>query len=110
MVKVHYIEGVAIHDGPESCGYSREAMREALTGECTGQPLSCEILFLLGADALGFGGRQYGQARYASACLDSTWSQDPGMYIKLFTREPGGLRNWPVRWSATGPHWKGEEP
>lgn len=42
MVQVHYIEGVAIHNGPESCGYDREVMREALTGGSAGQPLSCE--------------------------------------------------------------------
>src|SRR5215471_457763 len=40
MVRVHYDEGVAIHIGPESCAGGREAEREALTGECAGQPLS----------------------------------------------------------------------
>jgi hypothetical protein len=38
MVRVHYDEGVAIHIGPESCAGGREAVREALTGECAGQP------------------------------------------------------------------------
>src|SRR5712691_5496356 len=38
MVQVHYDEGVAIHIGPESCAGGREAVREALTGECAGQP------------------------------------------------------------------------
>jgi hypothetical protein len=42
MVRVHYDEGVAIHIGPESCAGGREAVREALTGECAGQPLSHE--------------------------------------------------------------------
>jgi hypothetical protein len=41
MVKVHYSEGAAIHTDPESCaGHCREAVREALTGERIGQPLS----------------------------------------------------------------------
>ena len=40
MVRVHYDEGAAIHIGPESCAGGREAVREALTGECAGQPLS----------------------------------------------------------------------
>ena len=38
MVRVHYDEGVAIRIGPESCAGGREAVREALTGECAGQP------------------------------------------------------------------------
>ena len=42
MVRVHYDEGAAIHIGPESCAGGREAVREALTGECAGQPLSHE--------------------------------------------------------------------
>jgi hypothetical protein len=40
MVRVHYDEGVANHIGLESCAGGREAVREALTGECAGQPLS----------------------------------------------------------------------
>ena len=38
MVQVHYDKGVAIRIGPESCAGGREAVREALTGECAGQP------------------------------------------------------------------------
>jgi RNA-directed DNA polymerase len=37
------IEGVAIHDGPESCAVVREGGGEALTGVRAGQPLSREI-------------------------------------------------------------------
>ena len=37
------IEGVAIHDGPESCAGVREGGGEALTGVRAGQPLSREI-------------------------------------------------------------------
>src|SRR5437660_10280009 len=37
------IEGVAIHDGPESCTVAREGDGEALTGVRAGQPLSREI-------------------------------------------------------------------
>ena len=42
MVKVHCGEGVATHTGPESCVVVREGDVEALTGVCTGQPLSGE--------------------------------------------------------------------
>lgn len=38
-----YIEGVATHDDPESCGCDREVVAEALTGACTGTVLSREI-------------------------------------------------------------------
>ena len=38
-----YIEGVATHDGPESCVDVREGGGEALTGVRAGQPLSREI-------------------------------------------------------------------
>jgi len=41
-VQVPYDEGVANHIGPESCAVAREGLGEALTGECTGQPLSRE--------------------------------------------------------------------
>jgi hypothetical protein len=39
-VKSHYDEGVAILDGPESCGLTREEAVEALTEVRAGQPLS----------------------------------------------------------------------
>ena len=35
-----YVEGVAAHDGPESCVDAREGGGEALTGVRAGQPLS----------------------------------------------------------------------
>jgi hypothetical protein len=43
-MKGSHIEGVAIHDDPESCAASREAVREVLTGAHTGSVLSREIL------------------------------------------------------------------
>ena len=53
-MRVHYDEGVAIHIGPESCAGGREAVREALTGECAGQPLSHEKADIPGADAVRY--------------------------------------------------------
>jgi hypothetical protein len=38
-----YIEGLATHDGPESCGGTREGVVEALTGVRSGRVLSREI-------------------------------------------------------------------
>ena len=42
-MKVRCGEGIANHTGPESCAGTREGVGEALTGECTGQPLSREM-------------------------------------------------------------------
>jgi hypothetical protein len=42
-MKEPYIEGVANHDDPESCGGAREGDGEALTGARAGWPLSREI-------------------------------------------------------------------
>jgi len=65
-MKVSYVEGVANHNGPESCGVAREGGVEALTGERTGRVLSREIhslprerQALREADAVGKGGRQH---------------------------------------------------
>jgi hypothetical protein len=41
-MKVPYVEGLASHNGPESCGGDREVTAEALTGESVGQVLSRE--------------------------------------------------------------------
>ena len=41
-MKESHIEGVAIHDDPESCAVGRKAGREALTGACAGAVLSRE--------------------------------------------------------------------
>ena len=43
-MKVPCGEGLASHTSPESCGGSREAAIEALTGEHAGRVLSSEIL------------------------------------------------------------------
>jgi hypothetical protein len=44
-MKESHIEGVAIHDDPESCAGSRKVEREVLTGAHTGSVLSREIRF-----------------------------------------------------------------
>jgi hypothetical protein len=65
-MKVSYVEGLANHNGPESCGAARKGGVEALTGERTGRVLSREIYALLrkqqvlrDADAVEVRGRQY---------------------------------------------------
>lgn len=86
-MKVSYVEGVASHNGPESCGVVREDSVEALTGEGTGWVLSREIDTLLrkqqvlrGADVLGIYGRQHRVHRSRKVCLDCARSKTPCMY------------------------------
>src|SRR5271157_3519204 len=52
MVQVHRDEDVANRIDPESCAAARKGVSEALTGECTGQPLSRESTLISGADVV----------------------------------------------------------
>jgi len=71
------IEGVAIHDGPESCAVVREGGGEALTGVRAGQPLSREIT--------------------ASGCrrrLTRRKATSPAALVRAVRWTPRGLRTW----------------
>ena len=52
MVQVHHDEEVANRIDPGSCAAACEGIGEALTGDCTGQPLSRESTLLPGADVV----------------------------------------------------------
>jgi hypothetical protein len=85
-MKVSYVEGVANHNGPESCVVAREGGVEALTGERTGRVLSREIhslsrkrQVLREADAVGKGGRQHWAHRSRKGRLALARSQTPSM-------------------------------
>jgi hypothetical protein len=58
-MKVSYVEGLANHNGPESCGAAREGGVEALTGKSTGRVFSRERALLRDADAVGESGRPH---------------------------------------------------
>jgi hypothetical protein len=86
-MKVSCVEGLANHNGPESCGAAREGGVEALTGGRTGRVLSREIHALLrkqqelrDADALETGGRQYRVHRHRKVYQDPARSETPCMY------------------------------
>ena len=86
-MKVSYVEGVANHNGRESCGVAREGGVEALAGGRTGRVLSREIDALLrkrqvlrDADAVEVCGRQYWVHRQREVCLDLARSKTPCMY------------------------------
>jgi len=72
-VKVSDDKDVASHIDPKPCVVAREGEGEASVGACAGRKLSLEI-YLLGADARGSCGRQYGDARYRESALDPAWS------------------------------------
>ena len=86
-MKVSYVEGIANHNGPESCGAAREGGVEALTGERTGRVLSREIYALLrkqqvlrDADAVEESGRQHRVHRHREVRPDPARSKTPCMY------------------------------
>jgi hypothetical protein len=86
-MQVSYVEGIANHNGPESCGAAREGGDEALTGERTGRVLSREIYalqrkrqVLRDADAVEEGGRQHRLRRHRKAHPDPARSETPSMY------------------------------
>ena len=78
-MRVLDVEGVAIHNGPESCMVAGNRGREALTGGDAGQPLSREIRLLQGVDPLVNRGRQYRTGRYREPSADPARSKTLSM-------------------------------
>jgi RNA-directed DNA polymerase len=76
-MKESYVEGVAAHNGPESCGVAREGGVEALTGETAGWVLSREMLNVRGADAVEKSGRQHGWHRHGEVHAGPARSETP---------------------------------
>lgn len=86
-MKVSYVEGIANHNGSESCGAAREGGVEALAGGRAGRVLSREIYALLrkrqvlrDADAVEDVGRQYRVHRHRKVCQDPARSKTPCMH------------------------------
>jgi RNA-directed DNA polymerase len=74
-----YIEGVASHDGPESCaGLCKEA-GEALTGVRTGRDIEPRNHIDRGADAVHVSGRPHDQERQREFLGDPARSKTPRM-------------------------------
>ena len=74
-MRVPYVEGLASHDGPESCAGARKGVGEALTGEHAGRVLSREKFTIQGADAVEKSGRQHGEARHGERRSGPAWSE-----------------------------------
>ncbi len=79
-MKESYVEGLASHDGPESCGVARKGGGEALTGERAGRVLSRERSVLQGADAVRRSGRLYRLHRQREMQRDPARSETPCTY------------------------------
>ena len=76
-MKESYVEGLATHNGPESCGVTRKGGVEALTGERAGRVFSRESPILRDADAVRRGGRQYPRCQYRKVPRSPARSETP---------------------------------
>jgi hypothetical protein len=104
-MEVLYVEGVAIHDGPESCAVVCEGEREALTGGVWAGLLSREIALVQGADAFEWGGRPCRRRRYREPLVDPARSENSGTHVDPHAREPGGLMIARGSWLMPRPGW-----
>src|SRR6266513_5473413 len=79
-MKVSYVEGLANHNGPESCGAAREGGDEALTGERAGRVFSRVRNSLRDADAVRRSGRPHRVHRYREVHTSPARSETPCTY------------------------------
>ncbi len=89
-MRVRYVEGLAIHSGPESCAVIREGGSEALTGEHIGQLLSRERTSSRALTGLG----TWKAIRTGAPCerpVGPAWSTGTWHVCTLLAREPGDL-------------------
>jgi hypothetical protein len=70
-----YVEGVATHDGPESCAVVREGGGEALTGVRAGRAIEPRNTLDRGADAVDRSGRPHRWQRYRELLADPARSK-----------------------------------
>jgi hypothetical protein len=75
-----YVEGVAIHDVPESCVAVREGGGEALTGARAGRVIEPRNTLDRGVDAVDRSGRPYRPQRYRELLADPARSKTPRMH------------------------------
>jgi RNA-directed DNA polymerase len=79
-MKESYVEGLATHNGPESCGAAREGGVEALTGERAGRVFSRVRTLLRDADAVGESGRLHRVHRHRKVHRGPARSETPCTY------------------------------
>jgi hypothetical protein len=81
-----YVEGVATHDGPESCIVVREDGGEALTGVHVGRAIEPRKNLGPGCRRFQICGRQHRRQRYRELPTDPARSKNPCMR-GIFMRE-----------------------
>lgn len=91
-----YVEGVAIHGGPEPCVGVREGIGEASVGARAGRAMEPRNHRVWGADAVYGCGRQHRQQRYRELLVGPARSENQGMY-GTFMRENREVPCPPVR-------------
>ncbi len=79
-MKESYIEGVAIHGGPESCVDGCEGGGEALTGVRAGRAIEPRNQGIQGADVVKQSGRPYRWQRYRELSADPARSENHCMH------------------------------
>ncbi len=100
-----YVEGLASHDGPESCAGVREGAGEALTGVRAGGAIEPRNVGVRGADAVSLSGRQHRRQRQRELAADPARSQN--LCMRGTSRRENREIPWlPVRviagWAAQG--------
>ena len=75
-----YIEGVAIHGGPESCVGVREDGGEALAGVRAGWAIEPRNHLVRGADVVPRSGRPHRRQRYRELSVDPARSENLRMH------------------------------
>ena len=100
-MKEPYIEGLATHDGPESCAGFREEVGEALTGVRIGWDIEPRNHIDRGADAVHSGGRPHSLARYRKLQTDPARSKTLRM-CRTSMRENREIPGSPVSDGETG--------
>ena len=75
-----YVEGVATHDGPESCVVVRKDGDEALTGVRAGRAIEPRNHGIRGADAVERSGRSHRRQRYRELLSDPARSKSLCMH------------------------------
>ena len=84
-----YVEGLASHDGPESCAGVREGAGEALTGVRAGGAIEPRNVDVRGAGAVSVSGRQHRRQRQRELAADPRAVGEPVHARNLQAREPG---------------------
>ena len=75
-MKELYVEGLASHDGPESCAGVREGAGEALAGVRAGGAIEPRNVDVRGADAVSLSGRQHRRQRHRELAADPARSEN----------------------------------